>query len=125
MPSCCTKDRSRFVGENFAFFLPIMMASFGVAFLIVWGWGAREAGWWSGAFFSVATGFSGPVAFDFLPTDLWGIVADTAFATGFLLFSQALLTHWPARLPPMPSIACARPRRWFAASSTARRMTTW
>jgi diguanylate cyclase (GGDEF)-like protein len=82
------------VGENFAFFLPIMMASFGVAFLIVWGWGAREAGWWSGAFFSVATGFAVPVAFDFLPTDLWGIVADTAFATGFLLFSQALLTRW-------------------------------
>ena len=94
MPSCFIKDRSRFVGENFAFFLPIMMASFGVAFLIVWGWGAREAGWWSGAFFSVATGFSVPVAFDFLPTDLWGIVADTAFATGFLLFSQALLTRW-------------------------------
>ena len=94
MPSCCTKDRSRFVGENFAFFLPIMMASFGVAFLIVWGWGAREAGWWSGAFFSVAMGFAVPVAFDFLPTDLWGIVADTAFATGFLLFSQALLTRW-------------------------------
>jgi len=82
------------VGENFAFFLPIMMASFGVAFLIVWGWGAREAGWWSGAFFSVAMGFAVPVAFDFLPTDLWGIVADTAFATGFLLFSQALLTRW-------------------------------
>ena len=66
------------MGENFAFFLPIMMASFGVAFLIVWGWGAREAGWWSGAFFNVAMGFAVPVAFDFLPTDLWGIVADIA-----------------------------------------------
>ena len=91
------------MGENFAFFLPIMMASFGVAFLIVWGWGAREAGWWSGAFFSVAMGFAVPVAFDFLPTDLWGIVADTAFATGFLLISIPLiagrgqLRGWPDR----------------------------
>lgn len=85
---------SRIVGENFAFFLPIMMASFGVAFLIVWGWGARGAGWWSGAFFSVAGGFAVPAAFAALPTDLWGIVADLLFATGFLLFSQALLDRW-------------------------------
>lgn len=82
------------MGENFAFFLPIMMASFGVAFLIVWGWGARGAGWWSGAFFSVAGGFAVPVAFQALPTHLWGIVADLLFATGFLLFSQALLDRW-------------------------------
>lgn len=82
------------MGENFAFFLPIMMASFGVTFLIVWGWGARGAGWWSGAFFSVAGGFAVPVAFQALPTDLWGIVADLLFATGFLLFSQALLDRW-------------------------------
>nr|WP_256869021.1 GGDEF domain-containing protein [Sphingobium lactosutens] len=70
------------------------MASFGVAFLIVWGWGARGAGWWSGAFFSVAGGFAVPAAFQALPTDLWGIVADLFFATGFLLFSQALLDRW-------------------------------
>ncbi|MFC3440516.1 GGDEF domain-containing protein [Sphingobium rhizovicinum] len=82
------------MGENFAFFLPIMMASFGVAFLIVWGWGARGAGWWSGAFFSVAGGFAVPVAFQALPTHIWGIVADLLFATGFLLFSQALLDRW-------------------------------
>ncbi|SEQ87691.1 GGDEF domain-containing protein [Sphingobium sp. YR768] len=82
------------MGENFAFFLPIMMASFGIAFLIVWGWGARGAGWWSGAFFCVAGGFAVPVAFQALPTHLWGIVADLLFATGFLLFSQALLDRW-------------------------------
>lgn len=82
------------MGENFAFFLPIMMASFGVAFLIVWGWGARAAGWWSGAFFCVAGGFAVPVGFAALPTDLWGIAADLLFATGFLLFSQALLNRW-------------------------------
>lgn len=90
------EGHDRRVGENFAFFLPIMMASFGVAFLIVWGWGARGAGWWSGGFFSVAGGFAVPVAFQALPTDLWGIVADLFFATGFLLFSQALLDRWRA-----------------------------
>lgn len=82
------------MGENFAFFLPIMMASFGVAFLIIWGWGARAAGWWSGAFFCVAGGFAVPVGFAALPTDLWGIAADLLFASGFLLFSQALLDRW-------------------------------
>ena len=34
--------------------LTVLGIVIGVAFLIVWGWGAREAGWWSGAFFSVA-----------------------------------------------------------------------
>ena len=59
------------MGENFAFFLPIMMASFSVAFLIIWGWGARGAGYWSAAFFSVACGFAIPVAFAALPVRLW------------------------------------------------------
>ena len=82
------------MGENFAFFLPIMMASFSVAFLIIWGWGARGAGYWSAAFFSVACGFAIPVAFAALPVRLWGLIADIMFATGFLLFSQALLERW-------------------------------
>lgn len=82
------------MGENFAFFLPIMMAGFGVAFLIVWGWGAKAAGWWSAGFFCVACGFAVPIGFAALPTDLWGIAADLLFATGFLMFSQALLDRW-------------------------------
>ena len=82
------------MGENFAFFLPVMMAGFGIAFLIIWGWGAREAGWWSGGFFSVTGGFAVPVAFAAYPTHVWGIVADLMFATGFLFFSQALLDRW-------------------------------
>lgn len=71
-----------------------MMAGFGIAFLIIWGWGAREAGWWSGGFFSVTGGFAVPVAFAAYPTHVWGIVADLMFATGFLFFSQALLDRW-------------------------------
>jgi diguanylate cyclase (GGDEF)-like protein len=82
------------MGENFAFFLPVMMASFGVMFLIVGGWSARAAGWWSAAFFCVAGGFSAPMGFAAMPMPLWGIIADILFATGFLLFSQALLQRW-------------------------------
>ncbi|MDX3900287.1 MAG: GGDEF domain-containing protein [Sphingobium sp.] len=82
------------MGENFAFFLPIMMLSFSIAFFIVWRWGARQALFWGIGFLSVAGGFSVPIFAAFLPTHLWGIVADTLFATGFLFFSQALLERW-------------------------------
>ncbi|KKW91123.1 GGDEF domain-containing protein [Sphingobium chungbukense] len=89
------------MGENFAFFLPIMMAGFGVLFGIVWRWRVRAAGFWSGAFFCVAGGFAVPVAFAALPSTTWGLVADMMFASGFLLFSQALLERWrPSWLLP-------------------------
>ncbi|WP_150290884.1 sensor domain-containing diguanylate cyclase [Sphingobium estronivorans] len=82
------------MGENFAFFLPVMMASFGVLFAGVWRLRVRSAGYWSGAFFSVAGGFAIPAAFAALPSTIWGFVADLLFGTGFLLFSQALLERW-------------------------------
>lgn len=82
------------MGENFAFFLPIMMASFGVAFLIVWSWRVQAAGLWSAAFFCVAAAFSMPAGFSLFPTPLWRVLADLGFATGFLLFSEALLKRW-------------------------------
>ena len=90
------------MGENYAFFLPVMMASFGVVFLIVWGWHVRAAGWWSAAFFCIAAGFSAPAGFAAIPTPLWSIIADLLFATGFLLFGQALLQRWrPSWLLPV------------------------
>jgi diguanylate cyclase (GGDEF)-like protein len=82
------------MGENFAFFLPVMMASFGVAFLIICSWHVRAAAWWSAAFFCIAAGFSAPLGFAALPSPFWSIVANLLFATGFLLFSQALLQRW-------------------------------
>lgn len=82
------------MGANFAFFLPIMMASFGFAFLFAWAWGARGAEWWSCGFFSVAAGFAVPAAYALLPSDRWGIPANIVFASGFLFFSQALLARW-------------------------------
>lgn len=82
------------MGQNFAFFLPVMMAGFGLAFLLVWIWGARGAGYWSAAFFCVAGGFAIPAANAVLPAFHWGFAADLLFASGFLLFSQALLERW-------------------------------
>lgn len=82
------------MGANFAFFLPVMMASFSFAFLIVWRSGARAAAWWSAAFLCVAGGFSVPYAAHFAPSAAWAYVADGLFATGFLLFGQALLARW-------------------------------
>lgn len=90
------------MGENFAFFLPIMMASFGVVFGFVWSLRVRAAGFWSGAFFCVAGGFAVPLAFAAWPSAIWGLVADLLFASGFLLFSQALLERWrPSWLLPV------------------------
>ncbi len=82
------------MGENFAFFLPVMMASFGVVFAFVWTLRVRAAGYWSAAFFCVAGGFAVPAGFVLVPTPLWGFLADLLFASGFLLFSQALLERW-------------------------------
>lgn len=82
------------MGENFAFFLPVMMASFGVVFGFVWSLRIRAAGYWCGAFSCVAGGFAVPAGFALIPTPLWGFAADLLFASGFLLFSQALLERW-------------------------------
>lgn len=82
------------MGENFAFFLPIMMASFGVVFGFVWSMRVRAAGFWSGAFFCAAGGFAVPAGFTILPSPIWGVVAIMLFTCGFLLFSQALLERW-------------------------------
>lgn len=82
------------MGENYAFFLPFMMASFGIVFFIMWSCGGGAAGWWSAAFLCISGGFSVPAGYAAYPSSLWGIVADVLFATGFLLFSQALLYRW-------------------------------
>ncbi len=92
------------MGENYAFFLPFMMASFSIVFLIMWSWGRGTAGWWSAAFLCIGGGFSVPAGYAAYPSQLWSIVADLLFATGFLLFGHALLLRWrpgwllPARL---------------------------
>lgn len=82
------------MGENFAFFLPVMMASFGTAFLFIWSYRLPVAGWWSAGFFSVAAAFAVPFAAAILPSRFWSLLADALFASGFLLFGEALLQRW-------------------------------
>lgn len=82
------------MGENFAFFLPVMMASFSIAFLALYSRGVRVAGWWSAAYFYVSAGFSVPLAYAAVAAPVWSLLADLLFATGFLFFSEALLQRW-------------------------------
>ncbi len=82
------------MGENYAFFLPVMMASFSIAFLILYSRGLRVAGWWSAGYICVAAGFTTPAAYAAVPTHLWSLLANLLFATGFLFFSEALLQRW-------------------------------
>lgn len=82
------------MGEKFAFFLPVMMASFSCAFLIMWRWGACEAKWWSAGYASAALGFATPLADAVLPLSFWPYFADICFASGFLFFGQALVMRW-------------------------------
>ncbi|MET0248317.1 MAG: GGDEF domain-containing protein [Sphingobium sp.] len=82
------------MGEKFAFFLPVMMASFSCAFLMVWRWGAPGAKWWSAGYGSAALGFAAPLADAMLPSSFWAYFADIAFASGFLFFGQALVARW-------------------------------
>lgn len=85
------------MGENYAFFLPVMMASFSFAFLIVWSWGIPAAAWWSAAFFCVGGGFAAPAGYAAFPSGAWCVFANLLFGTGFLLFSEALLRRWRPR----------------------------
>ena len=82
------------MGENYAFFLPIMMASFAIVFMMMWSWNVRGAIWWSAAFFCLGAGFGMPALFAAFPALLWVVIADLFFATGFLLLGQALLHRW-------------------------------
>jgi diguanylate cyclase (GGDEF)-like protein len=50
--------------------------------------------YWSAGYACAAGGFAIPVIAAALPTDLWGVIADTLFASAFLFFGQALLQRW-------------------------------
>ena len=96
------------MGENFAFFLPIMMASFGVVFGLVWSWRVRTAGFWCGAYFCLAAGFSVPMAAAIFPGLGWSVITNLLFTGGYLLFGQALLERWrPNWLFPLRIAICA------------------
>lgn len=82
------------MGENFAFFLPVMMASFGAVFLTVSHWHIPVARLWSGGFFCVGAGLATAFGYTAAPSPVWGMLASVLFAVGFLCFSEALLHRW-------------------------------
>jgi diguanylate cyclase (GGDEF)-like protein len=88
------RQGSSIVGENFAFFLPIMMASFGLVFALLRSWRIRAAAYWSASFFCSAGAFAAPLGTVAVPSLGWQLLSDTLFAISFLAGSQALLIRW-------------------------------
>lgn len=78
------------MGGNFAFLLPIMMATFGFAFLAAWRWGAAPAVWWGGGYLCAAVAFCIPLTPREIPVEIRSAVANTLFGVSFLLYGQAL-----------------------------------
>lgn len=95
------------MGENFAFFLPVMMASFGVMFALLRSWHRRVATCWSASFFCSAGAFAvmlGPMG---IPSRGWLLLSDALFAVSFFFGSQALLMRWrPGWLLPARIAIC-------------------
>ena len=87
--------------DHFAFLLPIIMLTFGCAFLVVWRAGGRPAGEWGIAYLLNALAFAVPVLLARLPDDAQGIVADGLFAVAFGVYGRALLVRFGGpRLTP-------------------------
>ena len=78
------------MGGNFAFLLPIMMATFGCAFIAAWRWGAAPAAWWAGGYLCAAVAFCVPLLPATVPNAFCAGMADTIFGISFLCYGQAL-----------------------------------
>ncbi|WP_404711560.1 GGDEF domain-containing protein [Sphingomonas sp. MMS24-J13] len=75
---------------NFAFLLPIMMATFGCAFIAAWRWGAASAAWWGAGYLCAAVAFCIPLVPHAVPVAIRSAVANALFGISFLLYGQAL-----------------------------------
>lgn len=82
------------MSDNFAFLLPMMMFTFGCAFLIVWRSGARPALFWGAGYLLCGAAFCCPAVLAGMPDAIQAIVSDTVFALGFLCYRQALLLRF-------------------------------
>lgn len=82
------------MSDHFAFLLPVMMATFGCTFLIVWRSGARPALYWGLGYAIGAAAFSCPVALQRCPDAVQAIASDALFAAAFFCFGQALLVRF-------------------------------
>lgn len=80
----------------FAFFVPVVMLVFSVAFMIAARSGSRAARYWAVAHLMIAGGFGVPVLQGHIPIQLQALLADGFFLAGAVLFSQALLIRFNA-----------------------------
>lgn len=87
-------------GDQFAFLLPVVLALFGIAFLIVWRCGSRPALYWGCGYLSAASAFSAQFLTGAVPVEVQALTADTLFLSAFFFYGQAILVHFgkPAHL---------------------------
>lgn len=81
------------MNENFAFMLPVMQLTFGIAALIAGRWRVPSARWWGIGFLLNGFAFAIPgIPFD-TPGHVGAAFADALFAASFFCWGQALLVH--------------------------------
>jgi diguanylate cyclase (GGDEF)-like protein len=81
-------------GDQFAFLLPVVLALFGIAFLIVWRWGSKPALHWGCGYLSAALGFSAQFLTGIVPIEAQALTADILFLSAFFFYGQAMLVHF-------------------------------
>ena len=84
------------MGDNFAFLLPLVLALFGAAFLVVARFGTRASWFWGAGYLCAAAGFLVPGLGAVLPIKLVALCADALFLAAFFLYSHAVVTHYEA-----------------------------
>lgn len=77
--------------DNFAFLLPIMMATFAGVFAMLSKKGRGEARWWSAGYCAAAAAFSMPLLMPLAPAPRLSFVADLQFMAAFYCYGSALL----------------------------------
>lgn len=82
------------MSEHFAFLLPMVLTLFGVTFLIVARLGNRSALYWGLGYLFAALGFLIPLLTEVIPITAVAMFAEIAFLSAFLLYGQALVTHY-------------------------------
>lgn len=87
-------------GDQFAFLLPVVLALFGTAFLIVWRWESRPALYWGCGYLAAALGFSAQFLTGTVAVEVQALTADILFLGAFFFYGQAVLVHFgkPAHL---------------------------
>lgn len=80
--------------DNFAFLLPLFMASFGIVFLVLRGQGGgASAGFWGIGYLSAAAAFSIPLV-TVLPPDIRGTIINLLFLLAFFSYGEAIAARF-------------------------------